>query len=113
MRFGSAEKTGKGFSKRDGSAVCVAGDLNVNLGGPHYYGSSESKEAVADAFEDSDLIPMTDYERVKSPEFDAGLIDHIAVSSFIGNRGTVLGTLPKRSKAGPMSDHVGVVVSIS
>ena len=35
---------------------CVAGDFNANIGGPHYYGSTDSKLAIAECLAAAKLI---------------------------------------------------------
>jgi len=96
------------------ASFCLAGDFNVNLGGPHYYGSNASKEAVATRLRDADLVAMTDFERTKDRRPDYGIIDHIALSSDLAPSATLVDLWGPRTEDGrPMSDHSGVCIEIS
>lgn len=91
---------------------CVAGDFNVDLGGgPHYYGSRESKTAVQRSLDEAELVVLTAYPHVKSPDGDFGLIDHIAVSREVATRQATTYVWPKFNDRGQrLSDHAGVAV---
>lgn len=93
---------------------CVAGDFNVDLGGgPHYYGSRESKAAVQKCLDDAGLTLLTGHQHLTAPDSNFGLIDHIAVSHKIADPGvtrSAWGTLNARGQK--LSDHPGVAVVI-
>ena len=98
-------------------ACCVAGDFNVNLNGPHVYGSRESKRLVSAALQDASLDPVTDYShqtdfyKVNTDENPHGLVNHIALSSELAARARIVSIFgPRDSSGGAMSDHAGVVV---
>ena len=96
-----------------GNLGCVAGDFNVNLDGPHYYGSRESKAAVKNALEASGLVALTDYSRTEEARPDFGLIDHIAVSSEIADESIRPLIWEKRNDHNELlSDHLGVSVDL-
>lgn len=92
--------------------ACVAGDFNVNLGGPHYYGSKKSKAAVAAALSEAGLTAITDFSH--TPEREYGLIDHIAFSTQLAKEAALVAVWPGRSDAGKvLSDHPGVATDVS
>jgi len=96
-----------------GARICVAGDFNMNLGGPHYYGSRRNRQILTDALRMAELTVLTDYDATKSAKPDYGLIDHVAVSTnFASRRGEPM-IIEKRDHAGHLlSDHHGVVVEL-
>lgn len=50
------------LSSQYGPLGCVAGDFNVDLGGgPHYYGSRESKDAVCERLREAELELLTGF----------------------------------------------------
>ena len=93
-------------------SACVAGDFNVNLGGPHYYGRGDDKDAVRSVLADQDLVALTAFELtgpVQHVEF--GLIDHIAVSQALSEQAQPAQVWQRENKEGEaMSDHCGVAV---
>jgi endonuclease/exonuclease/phosphatase family metal-dependent hydrolase len=99
-------------SSRDDIAVCVAGDLNVNLGGPHYYGKNEDKEAVAETLSNSGLTALTDFAHTGPAQFEEfGLIDHIAISDpFVKCAESPEFWQRENVRNETMSDHCGVAV---
>lgn len=93
--------------------VCVAGDFNVNLGGPHYYGSEASKKAIAQALKNSGLVALTDFERTKEMWPTYGLVDHIAVSEQLAGSSSPPVIWSRTNDAGEaMSDHEGVALDL-
>jgi len=98
-----------------GPVGCVAGDFNVNLGGgPHYYGSRESKSAVKASLCETGLFVLTDYPNAKLPGRDYGLIDHIAVSQELSVPRPAPCVWDKTDEDDHLlSDHAGVAVDIA
>jgi endonuclease/exonuclease/phosphatase family metal-dependent hydrolase len=95
-----------------GRHLCVAGDFNVNLGGPHYYGSRVGREALGHALRDTGLTPLTTYEYVNQPDVDYGLIDHVAVSRDLAASKHEVRSWSKTRDGIALSDHHGVVVAL-
>lgn len=98
-----------------GPLGCVAGDFNVDLGGgPHYYGSRESKTAVKTKLDEVGLVVLTDYPNAMLLGQDYGLIDHIAVSNELSVPRRAPYVWDKTDEDGHvLSDHVGVAVDIA
>lgn len=96
-----------------GASAIVAGDFNVNLGGPHYYGANASKAAVARALAEAGLVVMTDYDHLLPLAPTEGVIDHIAVSAGLAANSRPAAVWGRQNEHGePMSDHSGVAVDI-
>lgn len=93
-------------------AACVAGDFNVNLGGPHYYGSNASKAAVSAALAAASLVPVTDFGHTPGRKF--GLVDHIAVSAGVADTARLSEIWGERTEDDEyLSDHSGVAIDVS
>jgi endonuclease/exonuclease/phosphatase family metal-dependent hydrolase len=92
--------------------MCVAGDFNVNLGGPHYYGRADGKEAVRNCLVDQGLVTLSDFKHTGPAQFDKfGLIDHIAVSASLAERAGRTDVWSRANERGEtMSDHCGVAI---
>ncbi len=71
------------------AALCVAGDLNMNLGGPHYYGTVEGRALLRAAFSDAGLACITETERIPAGLLAHGPIDHICVSEQLSGAARV------------------------
>jgi endonuclease/exonuclease/phosphatase family metal-dependent hydrolase len=96
------------------SALCVAGDFNVNVGGPHYYGSKENKIALTTTLSNSGLCLLTEYPQAQQADIDFGLIDHIAISKGFAKRHEKPIVWGRRDDNGlKLSDHCGVAVTFS
>jgi hypothetical protein len=46
------------------AAICVAGDLNMNLGGPHWYGTNQGRAIMRSAIENNDLVCATEFSQL-------------------------------------------------
>jgi endonuclease/exonuclease/phosphatase family metal-dependent hydrolase len=100
--------------KQFDARCCVAGDFNVNLGGPHYYGSETNKAAVRSCLKRAGLEPVTDYDHTKEHRPEHGVIDHVAVSRQAAGDAEVVAVFgPRNNSDEPMSDHFGVVVDVN
>ena len=99
-------------ASRNDIPVCVAGDFNVNLGGPHYYGRKEDIEAVRSTLSDRRLTALTGFERTGPTQLKRfGLIDHIAVSDPLAAFARSPSVWQRENARGEtMSDHCGVAV---
>ena len=102
-------------SSRGNMPVCVAGDYNVNLGGPHYYGSRESQDAVEAAMTLNKMTVLTNFERTGAAQLGGfGLIDHISVSNQLATHSNKPQVWQRQNVQGePMSDHCGVAVTFT
>lgn len=96
-------------------STCVAGDFNVNLGGPHYYGKDESKDAIRKSLGEQDLFVLTDFDHTGPAQFEEfGLIDHIAVSELLAERAGSAEIWQRDNERGEtMSDHCGVAIEFT
>ena len=96
------------------SPLCLAGDFNVNLGGPHYYGSDASKEAVRSRLKEASLVAMTDYDRTRSLRTEHDTIDHIAVPVRLASASSLVAAWGRQNMDGKrLSDHSGVAVDVN
>ncbi len=102
-------------SSRGDIPVCVAGDYNVNLGGPHYYGSRESQDAVEATMTLNKMSVLTNFERTGAAQLGSfGLIDHISVSNKLARHSNRPQVWQRQNGRGePMSDHCGVAVTFT
>jgi len=93
--------------------LCVAGDLNMNLGGPRYYGTREGREMLRAALDAAGLVCVTETERVPAGKLHQGPIDHLCVSAPLARRSKVHDAWEGVDAEGVhLSDHSGVVVEI-
>jgi endonuclease/exonuclease/phosphatase family metal-dependent hydrolase len=91
--------------------LCVAGDFNVNLGGEHFYGSNDSKEAVQEALDSTGLTAMTRYENTPGRRY--GIIDHVAVPTDAAPMSELFCVWEDHDSQGrQLSDHPGAAVDI-
>ena len=96
-----------------GVALCVAGDLNTNLGGPHYYGTTKGRAMLRVGLKEASLVCATETERVPAGLLEHGPIDHICVSERFARGATVVDAWPGNDEDGlRLSDHSGLVVEI-
>ena len=101
---------------KNGGLLCVAGDFNLNLGGPHYYGSAVNKAKMLKALERTHLVACTCFCRTQTHDVNRefGLIDHIAISQSLDKRARIDSIWPKRDEMNRiLSDHEGVAVTIN
>ena len=104
-------------SEHAGAELCVAGDLNQDLRGRHYYGSGEGRTALARELEDCELLCITGGERDPVDRLTGGeraSIDHICFSKNLAQRATAPSSWPEGSAPAPaLSDHFGVWVDVA
>lgn len=96
------------------STLVVAGDLNQNLGGPHYYGTNRGRAVLREELTKASLECLTEAE-----QFAAGLltyppIDHICLSAPAGRgfEAAVEGWNKTTPDGSVLSDHSGVLADI-
>jgi endonuclease/exonuclease/phosphatase family metal-dependent hydrolase len=93
------------------ASLCLAGDLNMNLGGPHYYGTAKGRGMLRAGLEAADLVCVTDADRVPGGWLVHGPIDHICVSATLAAGARVAAAWEGVDGEGVhLSDHSGLVV---
>lgn len=97
-----------------GVPLCVAGDLNMNLGGPHYYGTNKGREQLRAGLREADLVCTTETERVPAGMLAYPNIDHVCLSSELAARACVTQAWRGTDDDGVrLSDHSGLVVEVA
>jgi endonuclease/exonuclease/phosphatase family metal-dependent hydrolase len=95
------------------AALCVAGDLNMNLGGPHYYGTAQGRRLLRAGLEAVGLACVTENDRIPSGRLSHGPIDHICISKQLAARASYLAAWEGTDNDGVrLSDHSGLAVTI-
>lgn len=97
--------------------LCVAGDLNQDLAGPHYYGSNGNRLALGDALAQCGLRCVTaepdDPVRQVAPRHAS--IDHICLARHLCDSNSIAlrvwPELPAPDRL--LSDHFGVVATLT
>lgn len=96
-----------------GVALCVAGDLNMNLGGPHWYGTARGRSALNVAIERNELVCATEYSRLPQNILKHSPIDHVLISESIAAGSRVAEAWEGSEPGGVrLSDHSGLVVDL-
>lgn len=94
-------------------ALVVAGDLNMNLGGKHYYGTARGRATLQAGLDRAGLACATEWERVPEGTLRHPPIDHVLVpEAWIAGSRVVSaweGTTPDGVR---LSDHSGLVISV-
>lgn len=94
----------------------VAGDLNQNRGGRHWYGTKKGRELLGHALVEAKMTCVTEGE-IQSMDGSqlSPAIDHLCLDHGLATLdNTVRGWLPERPRKGKaFSDHAGVYVNIS
>jgi hypothetical protein len=97
-----------------GAALCVAGDLNTNLGGRHSYGTKEGRSLLRSALDAADLVCATETDRVPEGKLRFSPIDHVCLSKRLADRASVVEAWEGRTSDGSrLSDHSGLVVEVA
>ncbi len=97
-----------------GAALCVAGDLNLNLGGPHFYGTARGRRAISAAMGHNNLVCTTEYGQIPEEcKLAHSPIDHVLITEGFAANFRVAeaweGTQPDGTR---LSDHSGLVVEL-
>jgi hypothetical protein len=95
-----------------GAARCVAGDLNMNLGGPQYYGTKKGRDLLQQGLAGAELKCVTRTEFVPEGRLRMPNIDHVCLSAFWASRTHVADAWPGTSESVRLSDHSGIVVAV-
>ncbi|MDT4929987.1 MAG: hypothetical protein QOF92_2854 [Pseudonocardiales bacterium] len=96
------------------SILAVTGDLNQNLGGPHYYGTTRGRTILRDTLASAGLDCLTQTGNIPEGELDFPPIDHVCAAAPAGHRleSTVHGWRKADRDGMVLSDHSGVVAEI-
>lgn len=92
--------------------MCVAGDLNMNINGPHYYGTKLGRSLLADATDANRLTCVTSTDRLSGDALQHPPIDHILLSDDLENRTRVVAAWEGMLDGIRLSDHSGLVIEI-
>jgi exonuclease III len=96
-----------------GVPLCIAGDLNMNIGGPHWYGTRQGRDGLQGAMEKSGLVCVTEHERMRRFPLRHSLIDHILLPTNLAESACVAAAWEGTDHEGVrLSDHIGVVVEV-
>jgi endonuclease/exonuclease/phosphatase family metal-dependent hydrolase len=95
------------------AALCVAGDLNMNLGGPHYYGTVTGRRMLRAGLEEANLVCLTETERIPAGRLRHGPIDHICISKHLACEPVVDAWEGTDGDGVSLSDHSGLAVSLA
>lgn len=92
--------------------MCVAGDLNMNIAGPHYYGTKLGRSLLADAMDANRLACVTSTDRLPPGTLKHPPIDHVLLSDHLASHAAITGTWEGTQAGVRLSDHSGLVVAI-
>ena len=96
------------------AALCVAGDLNMNLGGPHLYGTAEGRALLAEAMASSGLAAATAFGCLPAGLLQHPMIDHILLpQAWMAGARVAQAWEGADHIHGRLSDHSGVVVEVA
>jgi hypothetical protein len=94
--------------------LVVAGDLNMNLGGPHYYGTARGRRQLREGLAELGLACATETDRVPAGSLVHPPIDHVLVPDAWAPRTRVVSAWEGTTAAGMrLSDHSGLVVEVT
>ncbi|MCJ2132784.1 endonuclease/exonuclease/phosphatase family protein [Methylobacterium sp. J-026] len=93
--------------------LCVAGDLNMNLGGRHYSGSALGRRLLREAMAVCALFCATETECVPAGKLANPPIDHVLLPVAWKPRAKVVAAWEGKTGSDPrLSDHSGLVVEV-
>lgn len=93
--------------------LCVGGDLNMNLGGKHYYGTKRGRELLRTAMSKLHMTCATETKTSPPYPLENPPIDHILVPSSWDEKCRVVCAWKGRVGKEPrLSDHSGLVIEI-
>lgn len=97
-------------------AVCrrgaVAGDLNMNRGGRHHYGTRKGRDLLEEGLARAGLACVTTMEHVPAGKLTAPHVDHIFLSRSWSQRAGVVEAWPGTINGVRLSDHSVLVVAV-
>lgn len=93
--------------------LCVAGDLNMNLGGKHYYGTAQGRRLLREAIVACGLFCATETERVPAGALAQPPIDHVLLPlAWAPHTEVVAAWEGKAGSEQRLSDHSGLAVAV-
>ncbi|SFI85281.1 endonuclease/exonuclease/phosphatase family protein [Methylobacterium brachiatum] len=93
--------------------LCVAGDLNMNLGGKHYYGTAQSRQLLREAMAACGLFCATETERVPAGKLAHPPIDHVLLPAAWEPHAAAIAAWEGKTGQEPrLSDHSGLAVEV-
>lgn len=96
------------------AALCVAGDLNMNLGGPHYYGTQKGRTLLRQGMQCCNLFCATETDRIPSGALAYPPVDHILLpASWAAHTRVAAAWEGQPNNAPRLSDHSGLVVEVA
>lgn len=91
--------------------LCIAGDLNLSIGGPRYYGTAYGRALLNEAMQDCGLECVTRFDCVPADALEHPAIDHVLTPTVFS--GKVVRAWEGRTPAGiKLSDHSGLLVEV-
>lgn len=107
-----AEWRGLG-EKFPGLPLVVAGDVNVNLGGKHHYGTARGRRVLREGLAELGLTCATEWERIPAGSLRYPPIDHVIVPDEWADDASVVAAWEGTAEDGVrLSDHSGVVLEV-
>lgn len=95
------------------AGLCVAGDLNTDLGGKAYYGTARGRALLREAMVRSDLFCATETPRVPAGSLAHPPIDHVLLPVAWTARTVVAAAWAGKALDGTrLSDHSGLVAEV-
>lgn len=94
------------------AALVVAGDLNMNLGGKHDYGTLRARSALRAGLAELGLSCVTEWERIPAGMLQFSPIDHVVVPAAWAARTRVVSAWEGDAGGTRLSDHSGLVVQV-
>ena len=95
------------------AALVVAGDLNMSLGGKHYYGTKRGRKALRDGLVELGLACATEWGLLPPHALQHSPIDHVVVPEAWLARTRVVAAWEGTDDTGrKLSDHSGMVVEV-
>jgi hypothetical protein len=88
-------------------------NLNMNLGGKHFYGTKRGRDLLREGLRQSGLVCVTSHERIPPGELERPLIDHICLPEAWAQRSKVVEAWPGTVGGVRLSDHSAVVVEVA
>jgi hypothetical protein len=94
------------------AALCVAGDLNMDLGEKHFYGTKHGRELLHEALSQAGLACVTRTEHVPAGKLTEPHIDHVCLPQLWAKRAQVVDAWPGTFDGVRLSDHSALVVAV-
>ena len=96
------------------AALVVAGDLNHNLGGPHYYGTNKGRNQLHEALAGAELDCLTQTDNFPPGQLGYPPIDHVCAAPPRNHQlsASVEGWEKTTRDGVTLSDHSGVLADI-